>query len=275
MQEYNDYMAVIYKHPALDLIFENNFKRVVASDHIESGALLGVEHVFSSDKETCCILIERNERIFDMYHPRIQSFAETKNRIKDATEKMAHNCFGHNGKIVLNLFTNNLNHSCMPTCSVHIQNDYNINDNVIIFFELYAVKDITKGTELTISYGPDTSHKRDFVCDCGLELIERIEIYREITIATKKMCKKNYYDVRKQICDYLNDPLSKKILLNQYLTTKGIYVNHGKISACTEQGNKLINDFINKSCGISDELKNVKPTLFMSILDEMLLKKIE
>jgi hypothetical protein len=252
-----EYIKPIYVHSSIEILNENNFRSMKASENIKTGELLIIEHVYGGSTGNCHLILEQNKYLFNGYHPRISSHSKTTDRAKHAVKKLFLNCYGYddNNKII----TDNLrlmNHSCDPNCTVYIQEKYKTNDTHTLFMELYAVRPIKKGEEITSSYGPETSHNRDFECKCGKELPERNKIFNIIVALGGIFSDQNNNRIRKIICEYLDTPESKKILLNHYLVTKGIYMNGGTIVAYTKEGLKLINDIIHKYLGIKNEIKS-------------------
>ncbi len=278
----NEYIKPIYVHPSIKIIGENNYKSMVAIEDIKCGEVLIVEHVYGGTTANCCLILEYNKYLFNSYHPRITRHSETTNKLEHTIKKLELNCYGLDKDRIITDMLKYMNHSCIPNSSVHIREKYNTNDTFIVFMELISIKLIKKGSEITSSYGPETSHKRDFECKCGKELPEREKIFNIIHSLGRTFSKSNEKFTKKIIYDYLETPESKKILLNHYLATKGIYLNNDTIAAYTKDGLKLINDIIHKYLGITEEIKNsdgqiveqsinqFKINLFMKILKDNL-----
>ena len=251
-----DYMAIIYQHPALIVHSENNYKSVRIEEDIAFGDLLLVEHAYASPTHICQAIIQHNEYLFNMYHPRITNFEESVNRSDDAKEKLSNNCFGmENGDKLITFMVTKLNHSCDPNCAVYIQEKYKMDNTNIVFMELFAIRFLKKGTEITINYGPATAHNRDFECKCGKNFEERQKMFKVCTNLVFGFSEKNNINIRKMICQYLDESLSKKISLNHYLATKGIFINNNTVSAYTSDGEKTINDIVHKYLGLEGEIK--------------------
>ncbi|XWV26599.1 SET domain-containing protein-lysine N-methyltransferase [Tupanvirus soda lake] len=284
--EYNDYAALIYKHPDIELQDVNNFRSVRATRNIKTGELLILEHVFSAKSATCHLAIENNEALFNLYHPRITSFAETKaeDKTEQTKQKLSHNCFGvPNGNKVMNIYLQQINHSCTASCGVYIREDYTFEGTNVVFMELYAIKNIEKDTEITINYGPDTSHNRDFKCDCGLEIEKRQMIFSISSNLARTLSFDNNKNIKEKIFKYLQIPISKKILLNQFLAINGIFVNNNIVSCYTQEGVNMINNVVHSYLGINgdiktddgkvieDKINRHKLNIFMHILNEGIL----
>lgn len=251
----NDYMAIVYKHPALVVCTENNYKSVKIVEDVEFGELLLVEHSYAGSVMLCQAILENNEYLFDMYHPRTDKYVESTDKHKQTKDKISHNCFGlKNGDKLITFIVTKLNHSCDPNCSIFIQENYNMENTYIIFVELYAIRSIKGGTELTINYGPITAHERDFECKCGKELEERQKIFEIVANIGKSLSNKNNLQIKKMVYQYLEKKISKKILLNHYLATKGIFINNNMISAYTKDGEKMINDVIHKYLALNKDI---------------------
>lgn len=283
-EEYNEYMAIVYQNPSMEIREKDNYKFVVAANDIKFGELLLVEHVYASSASNCHSIIENNEFLFNMYHPRLTNFAETENKFPHAKEKLVHNCFGlaNDDKLITYAITK-MNHSCDPNCAVYIQEKYNIGNTNTIFMELYAVRPIKSGTELTICYGPETAHNRDFECNCGKDLPQRKKIFDVVSSVAKALSHSNNSTIREKIYHYLETPISKKIQLNQYLSTKGIIFNKNTISGYTVDGLDLINNLVHKYLGVKGDINSADGTIkevpmndakiaiFLKLLNENLL----
>lgn len=251
----DEYISLVYKHPSVIICEENNYKYVKIMDDIKFGELLIIEHTYANNTDVCRLLIENNEFLFNQYHPRISTYTETADKFIHATKKLKDNCFGmDNGDKIITSTITMLNCSCDPNCAVHIQEKYNLGNTHIIFMELFAVRSIKKNTELTICYGPETAHKRDFNCDCGKSLEERIKIFATVMGLSKTLSSTNSNIIKEKIYKYLETNSAKKILLNHYLTTKGIFMNKNTISAYTSDGEKIINDIVHKFMGLNDNI---------------------
>ena len=283
---YTDYSALIYKHSSIEACDTNNYKSIIALQDIKCGELLLLEHVFSAPATICHLVIENNAKLFDSYHPRTTKFIDTIDKSELAKEKLTHNCFGMAGNKIINIYLQQINHSCTASCAVYIHEHCTLADTNIVFMELYTVKYIAKGTELTINYGPETSHKRDFKCNCGKKLVEREKIFLISANLAKSLSGKNNTVVKEKIFEYLELPLSKKILLNQYLSVNGIYMNDNTISGYSIEGRDMINSVIHKCMGIGEnQIESIdgkiieapmnahKLNLFLRILNENILLK--
>lgn len=286
---HNEYIINVYKNPKIEICDENNYKSIRAIDDIKIGELLLIEHVFAGSMANCHILVEHNEYLFNMYHPRSINFTDIENKFTSVQEKISHNCFGleNNDKLITDTITK-INHHCDPNCVVYIQEKYEIKNTHTIFMELFAIRNIKKGTELTISYGPVTGHERDFVCNCGKELPERKKIFSIISSLAKELSIRNNNIIRELICNYLETNASKKILMNHFLATKGIFMNKNSISAFSSEGEKLINNMIYRYMNIKESdlesiddnikkkpMNNFKINIFLAILNSSLFKNNE
>lgn len=280
IEDHSDYSVLVYKHNDLELVYENNFKRIVTTNDIKSGQLLALEHVYAAKPEICCRIIENNEKLFDTYHPRALSHAESKERFMQAREKLSHNCFGlMDGNNIINIFIHQINHSCDASCAVYIQENHTFDETKVIFMELYSVRNITKGNEITINYGPDTAHKRDFECKCGKDDAERHKVFTVTANLAYAISTMHSDIIQKKLYEYLQLPLAKKILLNQYLAVNGIYVSNNTIVGFDTNGAVMINNVVRKCMKITDPLlcnetiNPVKLGLFMQILNESIIDK--
>ncbi|MEM0354220.1 MAG: SET domain-containing protein-lysine N-methyltransferase [Thermoplasmata archaeon] len=279
----DEYMTVVYKHPAMTICEENNFKYVKVTEDIKFGELLLVEHVYASESHICYMIVRYNEYIFDQYHPRKIKFKDIANMDeKDISimvnDKISHNCFGYGEKCKLLTDTiTKLNHSCNQNCAVYINVSYKIEGTNIVFMELYAIQNIKKDSEITISYGPETSHKRDFVCNCGKSLNQRRKHFNIVSRLVSSLSRNINNKVRLKIYNYIQSTKARRVMMNHYLANNGIIVNNNKIVAYTENGMKMINKLFYKIMGMKMDQENVdssnniinliKTTTFMSILE--------
>jgi hypothetical protein len=135
---------------------------------------------------------------------------------------------------------------------------------------LYAIKNIKLGDEITISYGPKTSHERDFECTCGKELPEREKLFDIICHVGNYYVIKNEKILESTIYDYLQTKLSKLMLMNHYLVTKGIYLSGNTVSRMTMEGGAMINEVVNSHYDLADEENSLiteqKINLFMHVI---------
>lgn len=169
-QDSVEYMSVVYQNASIEIDDQNDYKSIKATTDIPIGQLLLIEHVYASSHFNCHSIVEHNRELFNTFHPRLIPFDQATDRFEQVSQKIIHNCFGmSNGDKLLTYTITKINHSCAPSCGVYVQEKYSIEDTNIIFMELYSVKKIPKGEELTINYGVDSGHKRDFICQCGLD----------------------------------------------------------------------------------------------------------
>ncbi len=252
---YNDYAALIYKHPSIEACDIDNYKLIKATSDIECGELLILEHVFAAQSEICHRVVVNNAELFDLYHPRTIKHSECVDKYDQSWKKISSNCFGMaSGNKLINLFIQQINHSCTATCAINVQENHTIEDTNVVFMELFAVKKISSGSEITINYGPETAHDRDFICDCGFDLTKRRKIFNVTAILCKALRDRNEDFINEKIHNYLTNPLSKKILLNQYLSVNGIYINKNTISGYNKDGLSMINRLVHEYMGITDDI---------------------
>ncbi|ADO18061.1 putative SET domain-containing protein [Acanthamoeba castellanii mimivirus] len=270
----NEYIQVIYQNPNIYEHEENNFKSVFTKSEIKSGQLILLEHVLVNDSTNSYLIIENNEYLFDMSHPRTDKFSECseENRRLQAIKKLSSNCFGIDGNKLLTCAIQKINHSCTPNCAVNISEKYNFGGTHIVFMELFSINNIPANTEITISYGPVTGHKRDFECLCGKSLEEREKIFSIVCGLSRKISQLNNDLIKKYIYVYTTSDLGKKIMLNHFLATKGIYINKDKIVAITESGAETINNLVYKYMKIKEsdqtnkKITSHKIKMFMTII---------
>lgn len=277
----NDYTHIIYQHPSIALRNQDNYMSINATTDIQLGELLLVEHVYIAPTDHCISVISNNEKMFNMYFPRDKTFVEVPDYAERRTiafEKLKHNFFSRKeNNIITNMITK-INHTCNPNCAVYVLEEFSMENTNIMFMELYSIKNITSGSELKINYGPDTGHARDFICDCGMELDQRTKLYNTISSLAFNLSRRYNKNNRKLICEYLNTNYANKILLNQYLVTKGIYFNNNYLTAYTEDGAKMINEVIKKyitgnKLPMNENIDNHKIDLFLQIINENILQK--
>ncbi len=97
-----------------------------------------------------------------------------------------------------------INHSCLANSAVYIQTKYTKGNVNINFMEIYAIRPIKKGEQITINYGPETAHKRDFECTCGKELEERKHIFYVSVSVASSLSSMNHGRVNEYIINYLD-----------------------------------------------------------------------
>lgn len=282
----NHYIGTVYLNPSIVIREENNYKSVIAVNDIAFGELLIIEHALSSTADICQTIIEHNEYLFDEYYPRKEKWIDNNERQPNSREKINHNSFAHDkgDNLIMGDMIVKINHSCDQNCAVFFREDYNISGTSILFIELYSIRKIKRDTELTISYGPKTSHERDFVCNCGKTLEERIkefDLKYKLVSHLGNNCKEI---VKEKIYNYLLTPIAKKILLYHYLANNGIFINNDIISAYDEKGGKLIDMTVSKFIGFDNtkdlgnnikiDLTNKKFTIFLSIIKKNLFDEL-
>lgn len=286
----NEYIYVIYKNDAIDICEENNYKYISANEDIDFGELLLIEHVLTVSRLDCHYIINNNQYLFDTYHPRGIKFKEVTNEDKGliTKTKISHNCFSFSedkDKLIMSDKIARFNHSCEPNASVYVQRKYKNVGLDTVFMEVYAVRHIDANDEITISYGPETAHRRDFECKCGKGLNERVKIFSVISKIAQILSDQDGETIKKKIYEYLETPISKKILLNQFLSSRGIFMNGDTICAYTDQGEELINKMLYSNLGIdlnifgddklkeSKKMNQTKLNMFLEILNCNILKK--
>ncbi|AFX92359.1 putative set domain-containing protein [Megavirus courdo11] len=287
MQTDNEYIQVIYQHPNIEESDINNYKSIIATKNINFGELIILEHAYTASNAHAQIVVSNNETLYDLYHPRVKNFQDSTNdeRLESASEKVSHNCFGLNGSKILTYGITKLNHSCNPNCSVYIQEKYNFNNTNIVFMELYAVRNISQGTELTISYGPETAHKRDFECKCGKDLDERKQIFNTISKISCTLSNRHHETIRAKIYEHIESINGKKLLLNHYLSIKGLYLNKNTIVSYTTEGENIVNNVLRKYFGINSKISETdfvsssgmtskKTSIFLEILNSNILDHV-
>ncbi|AGF85501.1 RNase_H domain-containing protein [Moumouvirus goulette] len=283
----NEYIVEIYQHPGIEEQDKNNYKSVFATRDISFGELLLIEHSYSGSNTDSQLIVANNNILFDLYHPRIKKFSECNEteRLQQSVEKVSHNCFGLNNNKILTFGITKINHSCDPNCSVFIQERYRHSNTEIIFMELFAVRNIKKGSELKISYGPETGHNRDFECNCGKNVEERKKLFDTVSGISRKLSEINRELIREKIYSHIESIPGKKILLNHYLSTKGLYLNNNTIVSYTSQGERVINDVLRKYMNLdskmsendiigSTPINNNKIAIFLQILSENILDHV-
>lgn len=245
-----EYMGLVYINPAIEIGDINDYKFIKTRADIKRGELILVEHVFANNQSVCSLAIKYNEHLFDEYHPRAVKYrdalAMTNEKIDEIVhEKLAHNCFSLEKNLLLTNTITKMNHSCDPSCAVYIQENYCTEDTPTIFMELYAIQNIPANTEITISYGAKTSHERDFTCNCGKSLEERQRHFGVVTQLANYFSNQNNAEVKTLINNYLSLATAKRILLNHYLATNGIFMDKSRVNVYTTDGGKIINDVVN------------------------------
>ena len=245
-----EYMGTVFMNPAIYVGEENNYKFIKTNTDIKCGELLLIEHVLANNNQICGLIIKYNEYLFNQFHPRTTNHQEAKKLSLEEIdnmvyEKASHNCFSLDKNLLLTNTITKMNHSCNPLCGVFIQENYTKENTLTIFMEVYALKNISANTELTINYGPKTAHNRDFTCDCGKTMEERVKHFEITTKLALCFSKTHNEIIREKICEYLNTLVAKRILLNHYLANNGVFVDKGNVSSFTTDGATIINNTVN------------------------------
>lgn len=254
----SDYNILVYKCPDITEQLVDNFRSVIAVSTIPKGTLLMLEHGLAASGPLCNRIVENNEQLFDRYHPRTKAYADATATERElmAIEKVSHNCFGLGaGTKLLNIYVQGINHSCTANSCAYVRLRHECEETHVVFLEIYAVRDILESCEITINYGPETAHNRDFECACGLDLDQRTRIASITSRLTHMLATSvsNTEMVNDLTYSYLESPLAKKMLLNQYLAVNGIYVNNGCIAGYDEQGLDIINNVIHRYIGVDPQ----------------------
>ena len=282
--KYNEYMHILYSHPSVTVCEENGYKYVKTTSDIKFGELLIVEHVYCDNNINSHLVVGHNDFLFNAYYPRSKPIND-EDKMKLTGKKIQYNAFGNAEINILTYLISNINHSCDPTCGTTMRKEYKHDDIYVIFMEIYSIKPIKEGTELTINYRADMGHehKNDFICTCGKDLLFRQKKINIIKKLIQTLSQNNYEMVSKKICEYLETSISSKIILNHQLANKGIFMNKNTIGACTKKGEKMVNDIIYRSLGLTennDNQKNIafdpkvntqKINLFLQIMNENLM----
>ena len=257
----NHYTNVVYLN-GLEIREKDNYKSVIALNDISVGDLLLIEHAMVTDLAKLFAIVAYNEYLFDQYHPRISKWAETEDRSELAKTKVLHNSFNYNMQPLMTDFIAKCNHSCDPNCAISPNRTVFIfGECVAVFMEVYAVKNIPRGTEITISYGPDTGHhqsndeyKRDFACNCDVQRNERLIKCNAALELANSFSKKNNSNIMAKINVYRDLQPARRIMMYQYLAQKGIIINDDKIVVADKTtGMKLINDVVRNNAKIDDD----------------------
>lgn len=249
----NEYMGLVYQYPGITLCSDEEYKSVVANEDIEIGELLMVEHVYVNTIEHSHITVEFNKLLFDSYYPR--DLDENKSEL--VKKKINANSFlfpTEDNYIILTHWITMINHSCSPSCCVRINKNYKKENTYIIFMELYSIKNIKKGEEITFMYNTKMGHDGvgSFVCNCGESISNRQKRYVIINGITNSLSKNFTYEIEQYILEYLALSTTKKRLLLHYLSSKGIFFNNNKIDAYTVAGTEFINSAVLNFLNISN-----------------------
>ncbi|BCS82970.1 putative SET domain-containing protein [Cotonvirus japonicus] len=265
----NDYICVIYQHPFIQQVTIDNFKSVTNTEDISIGELLLLEHVYVDNTTNCHLVIENNSDIFNDMYPRTTLYSETKQeerRIQSVT-KLSSNCFGYMSNKLLTSSIQKINHSCTPNCAVNIRERYIFAGTHVVFMELFAIKNIKTGSPITINYGPETAHKRDFECDCGMDYDHRKKLFGVTCKLAKHFSDIEGPIIQNLVLDYVKTNLGNKILLNHYLAKHGIFFDKNTISAITPEGCQTINNVLDKSLN-SKQKRSTKNKVGNLIMDQ-------
>jgi len=249
-----EYTSLVYSHDSLVFLFENNVRSVMTKSDIIPGTLLMLEHGYCGSRENCAGLVSSNRKIFNDLHPRRIDFDSDIPRdrlVTEAMEKVNHNCFGIDKKILITEKITQINHSCKANCHCIPHLSSKIEEMETYVMELYAIKQIPADTEITIGYGPENCHKRDFVCPCQTDLEQRKK-YFEVSgkLARSYRLRDNTETfIKKKLEEYYNSPKGSRINLNHFLAYKEIFFNEGVVKFCTPSGHEFLLSFVKKFLG--------------------------
>lgn len=272
---HNEYSAVVYMSKKIEQKYENNFRSIMCVKDIDIGELLMIEHVYSAPHNVAIYTIAYNKEVYEGFYPRNSSWEDKTDILKQAQEKLSHNCFGTKNKnFLFNNVIYQINHSCTASCGVYISHEKNIQNTDIIFMELYSIKKIKAGEEIFINYGPSTAHTRDFTCLCGIPEEKRNKIFSVGVGIVKSLSIKYNENINKKIFKYASSTLFKKILLYQYLSVNGIYINNGVISGFTEEGAIIINKLLSKFMETDENMTNEKLRIFLYVIEKLIIDNI-
>ncbi len=168
-------------------IKDDDYRYVKAKKTIKKGELLLVEHCYLSKKlDFIRNIISHSPELFNNLYPRKEKWTEeteegrTEDFAKLVTEKAQKNAFVHDNRYSVGFEISNFNHSTNPNACVRTQ-AYIIDENVSVYILfVFAVKNIKKGKEITISYGK--SYFDDDACeiDYGLVTTKTTNLVHEI-----------------------------------------------------------------------------------------------
>lgn len=226
----NVYTSIVYMHPAFSVINNNNFKSVTAANDIKTGEIILIEHVFKNTTEICTLLIRENDHLFNSLYPREINLGtmdnETKTKI--ALNKLNLNCFEFDREhTAFGQEISNINHHCNANCVVVFYTN-SINEKIdVSYFILYAIRNITKGSELHIIYNTERGHcaESDFQCNCGKSLEERNMLINLIFKMAKSFHRLKVSTFSEIIREYESSEIARRNIFYQYMVSIGYVKN--------------------------------------------------
>ena len=244
----DEYIFTIYNSNQCAISYDGSYGSLKATENINAGTLMVVEHALSEETRICLMLIRYHGDFYDFYAPRdedkmnsgIPSYSK-------AESKLSANCFGVGGDILaLTKTITRINHSCDPNCGVNMKiyfdRDY---DFETIFMELYALKDIIKGGELTISYGPATCHKRGFEC-CSRSKSDREKNFNLVKVLIAKFHDGARDQFKSMINSFIMTEAYHYAMINRFLISNCIVMRGGRVEAINRKGVAFIDSMVER-----------------------------
>ena len=184
---------------------DNENHKVIASEDINEGDILLIEHLASNESPTKIIIyVKHNKELFDNLYPRPRTYeyedrakgsATEKEVEKLATEKVQKNVFdihmnsgGH--YYAIGIYVSKFNHNTNHNTCMRIENIGDKNRQ-LCYVAITANHNIQKGSEITINYG-----KKYFDETEGIELPQSVDMTDTVkNILNKYMNKPAFHQV--------------------------------------------------------------------------------
>ena len=230
------YTNIVEKSDSIIEVFENGYKKIIAVKMIKTGELLLLEHVLVGPAYYCMNVVAGNELLFDSLYPRTigtwdDLYFHQEARQEESRIKVPSNCFNNGENITIGLFISSLNHSCFPNSIVSLADrvDHLFIKKGIMVKSLFAVKNITIGEEITITYKAQAGHSQEFEqyhnfqCLCGRSDNEREKIINILTKIADTFVENNKRLIEKKVDQYLKSRKGMDTLILQYIASEGFY----------------------------------------------------
>ena len=233
----NFYTGIVCLNGQISIKTDKDFKSVIAINDIAPQTLLLVEHVLTGSSYDCQLVVRDNQYLFDQLFPRIKKWKKTKkNKDACALEKIIRNCFGGScDNIIVGDYLSKFNHACIPNSVFFNISKRNHNGMETNYVAVFSTNYIKRGEEITINYGTNRGHdgQDDFVCQCGKDKVQRDKLCEVIYGLITQLHEKYREPVSKRIDEYEEN--SKKILIYQYLSKKGLIASTKSIVSMTKK----------------------------------------
>lgn len=212
------------------IIYSNNVKvdtsnteyKMIATNTIKRGDLLLAEHVIEGGIECVMYIVAYNEILNDNLHPRT-----TDRQIDEiiAREKVSLNAFLRTeGEYCIGTNITKINHNCNPNCIISFEEINWTHGIPLIIAKIYAIRNISDGDEITISYHPSIGHEdtQHFVCTCARSKETRDKIFKLGHNIVEDDVQESKILTNEFLIKYVDNPSTKHLMFRHYLTNFGL-----------------------------------------------------